>query len=170
MQRQSLWARMHDWVLVEAQLPEPMPGSVLEGTGVRVRGHLERADPNATEGIVRCDKASSDASRPVEYLVTGSAMEATDFGIDAGSRSGHGGSDVVLTVNGFLIQTQVDAWARDVTHGSRLSVRGELFVIPYYEWDDFELVDTRGTWTVRETSRLTDGDILLRLLPLFPSH
>lgn len=51
-------------------------------------------------------------------------------------------------MNGFLIQAQVDGWARDVAPGSHLSVRGELSVIACYEWDSFGLVDTRGSRTV----------------------
>jgi hypothetical protein len=169
MQTQSLWVRMHDWLLDEAQLPEPTPGSTLQDTGIRMRGQVTRAHPRAAEEIVRGNNGEDEAPRPVEDRVTGSVIAASDFDLDAGSLSRHGGSDVVLNVNGFLIQIQVDGRARDVTHGSRLSVRGELLVIPYYEWEDFGLVDTRSAWTVTETSRLTGGDILLRLLPALPS-
>ena len=86
-------------------------------------------------------------------------MSASDLDTD----SGHGGADVVLSVNGFAVQAQIDGWSRDVVRGTRLSVRGELLVIPNYEWADFDLVDTRGTWAVEETLRLPDGDMLLRL-------
>lgn len=155
---ESLWVRMHDWIAVEAELPDPMPGSVLEGTGLRVRGALAPTEPGTVEGLVRCERVVGD-SQTVEYLVTGSAVSARDFDTD----SGHGGADVVLEVNGFPIQAQTDGWSRDVVHGSRLSVRGELHVIPYYEWTAFDLVDTRGTWAVEEARRLRGGDMLLRL-------
>jgi hypothetical protein len=150
---------MHDWILVEADLPDPLPGFVLEGTGLRVRGALEPPDPGALEGLVRCEPAADESSQTVKYVVTGSTVHASDFDTD----SGHGGADVVLTVNGSSIQVQTDGWSVDVAHGSLLRVQGELLVIPYYEWADFDLVDTRGTWAVEDTLRLPNGDMLLRL-------
>ena len=99
---------MHDWILVEADLPDPLPGSVLEGTGLRVRGALEPPDPGALEGLVRCEPAAGESSQTVEYVVTGSTVHASDFDTD----SGHGGADVVLTVNGSSIQVQTDGWSR----------------------------------------------------------
>lgn len=99
MQSQSLWVRMHDWILVEAALLEPTPGSVLEGTGVRVRGVRERADLRAEESIVEHVVTAGEVSHWVEYLVTGSAMEARDA--DRGSGLQHGGTEAVLTLNGF---------------------------------------------------------------------
>jgi len=169
IQPQSVWVRMHDWILVEAELPEPITDSVLEGTGLRVRGAVEHGDPGAEEGIAPSHKPTDADSQTVEYLVTGTVLEANDFDSDQGAGSRHSGTDVVLTVNGSLIQAQLDGWARDFTQGSHLSMRGELFVIPYYEWDDFGLVDTRSTWKVEGTRRLPDGDVLLRLLPVLVS-
>lgn len=160
---------MHDWIPVEAELPEPFTDSVLEGTGLRVRGAVERVDPGAEEGIARSHEPTDADSQTVEYLVTGKVLVANDFDSGQGAGSRHSGTDVVLTVNGSLIQAQLDGWARDFTHGSRMSVRGELLVIPYYEWDDFELVDTRSTWKVESTRRLPDGDLLLQLLPVLAS-
>jgi hypothetical protein len=152
---------MYDWVPVEAGLPDPMPGSVLEGTGLRVRGVLESVDPSAKEGLLLAEGKTSTIARVVEYDVTGHVVKANDFDVDVG----HGGADVVLSVNGSLLHVQIDGWAREITRGSRLRVRGELLVIPDYEWDAFELVDVRGAWIVEESQRLLDGDLLLRLLP-----
>lgn len=165
-QPQALWVRMQGWVLVEAELPEPVTDSVLEGTGLRVRGSVERGDPGAEEAIARSHKATDADSQTVEYVVTGQVLEANDFDSDQGSGSRHSGTDVVITVNGSLIQAQLEGWARDFSLGSRLSVRGELLVIPYYEWGDFGLVDTRSTWSVEEARRLPEGDLLLRMLPV----
>ena len=163
IQPQPLWVRMHDWIVVEAELSEPMREAVLEGTGLRVRGAVERGDPGTEEGIARSHEPTDVDSRTEEYVVTGTVLEATDFESDQGAGSRHGGTDVILTVNGSQIQAQLDGWARDFTHGSRLSVRGELLVIPYYEWDRLRVVDTRSTWKVEATRRLPDGDLLLLL-------
>lgn len=65
-------------------------------------------DHEAVEGLVRCEKAGDEALT-VEYLVTGSVLEASDVDVDSGSGSRHGG-DVVVTVNGSLIQAQLDGW------------------------------------------------------------
>jgi hypothetical protein len=160
---------MHDWILVEANLAEPSPGSVLDETGIRVRGTLGHVGPEVVEGVVRCDNVIGAEAETVAYLVTGSVLQADDFDVDFGSGPRHGGADVVLSVNGCLIQVQLEGWARDVTQGSHVRVRGELLVIPYYEWDDSGLVDTRGAWKVEQTRRLPGGDIALRLVPLLPS-
>jgi hypothetical protein len=165
---QTLWVRMAHWIPVEAETPEPAPRSMLSGTGIRVRGVIERADPADDDGLVPDEKAAGDAPRTVEYVITGTVADAHDFEFDSGAGSEHGGTDIVLSVDGLLVQAQVQGWARDVVHGSRLRVRGELSVIAYHEWDDFGLVDTRDSWTVEETLALAAGDYLLRLSPRPP--
>src|SRR6188474_3135112 len=84
VQGQALWVRMYDWVPVEAGLPDPMPGSVLEGTGLRVRGVLESVDPSAKEGLLLAEGKTSTIARVVEYDVTGHVVKANDFDVDVG--------------------------------------------------------------------------------------
>lgn len=55
--------------------------------------------------------------------------------------------------------------AADVVEGARVTVTGELFVGPDYEWEAFELPDTRADWTVPDVTRpVPYGDVWVDLV------
>jgi hypothetical protein len=163
---ESIWVRMAHCVPVEAEWPEPVQGAVLSNIGIRLLGSAKCADPLEDKAIVPRDEPLSSPHRTVEYVVTGSVVSARDFQVNMGAGPQHSGVELVLTINGRLIQAQVEGHASDVEPGSRLSLRGELVVIGNYEWEDFELVDTRAPWLVTEIRQFSnDGDYLLRLIP-----
>ena len=98
--------------------------------------------------------------------MTGSFVSARDDQVDIGSSPRHAGVDVVLSVNGDLIQAQVpEAAAKDLEGGTHLTVRGEISLIADHEWDGFALVDTRRSWSVEEVQHVGSGDYLLLLRP-----
>ncbi len=98
--------------------------------------------------------------------MTGSVVTATDYQSDMGSGPRHAGTDVVLSVNGDLLQCQITGPASDIEIGSDLTVRGRLSHIGDYEWDAFGLLDTRRAWSIEEVQRLPDDDLMLRLRPV----
>ncbi|GAA3130762.1 hypothetical protein JOF29_007512 [Kribbella aluminosa] len=147
-------------------MPELVPGAVLPNIGIRVLGSVERVDPLEDEGIApRKDPLASPPPVTVDYVVAGTVERSRDFQVDVGAGPQHAGVELVLTVNGHLLQAQVDGQARDIEPGSRLILSGELVVIGEYEWEAFDLVDTRAPWSVEETRRVSNGDYLLRLVP-----
>ena len=149
------------WVRAWA-LGQPIAGGVLPYEGIRVSGTVEPSSSPVREGISPTDQPLDDP-HAVEYVVTGSVVTATDFQADTGSGPRHAGTDVVLSVNGDLMQAQIPGPARDVEVGSVLTVRGPLRHIDNHEWDAFGLVETRRAWSVEEVRHLPDGDLLLRL-------
>ncbi|GAA3117395.1 hypothetical protein GCM10010530_44700 [Kribbella aluminosa] len=155
---------MH-WVPVEAEWPEPVQGAVLPNIGIRLLGSVACADPSEEDGIDPREESPGTPRGTVEYVVTGSVARARDFEVDTGAGGQSAGVELVLTVNGRLIQAQVDGRARDVEPGSRLRLRGEFLVIGDYEWEAFDLVDTRASWSVEEMRQFSTGDYLLRLVP-----
>jgi hypothetical protein len=161
----SVWVRVAEWMWFDGQLPDPVPGWVLPSVGIRVLGTVDEMGPTAEEGILPCAEEPGNTAGAVEYVVTGSVVNADDFQVDTGSGARHAGAELVLTVDGLLFQAQIDGQARDVSLGALVRVRGELFMIAEYEWEDFDLVDTRAPWSIEEALRLPDGDFRLRLLP-----
>jgi hypothetical protein len=142
---------------------------VLPNIGIRLLGSVGRADPLEEEGIVPREESLGTPRVTVEYVVTGSVANARDFEVDMGADTQHAGVELVMSVNGRLIQAQVGGRARDVEPGSRLRLRGEFVVIGDYEWEAFDLLDTRASWSVEEMLQLSTGDYLLRLVPVSQS-
>jgi hypothetical protein len=159
----GIWVRLADWVLVEADLPKPVAGTVLAQMGIRVYGALEQANDTAEDGLITESLPSAADPRTPVYLVTGRVESSRVFDTNMGSGMRPAGLELVIGVGGFRLQAQVDGKADDVATGSRGAVRGTLFVIGQYEWEDFGLVDTRGDLKIEETLNQPDGDYLLRL-------
>jgi hypothetical protein len=155
-----LWARSMDW-----ELDNPAAGDVLAGEGIRIFGSVE-TPPNPVEGIHPGEIDLGGAGPTATYVVTGSVVSARDYQVDLGSGPRHAGAHVVLSVTGDLIQAQVPAAAAtDLQRDAQLTVRGEISLVADYEWDAFELVDTRRSWSVEEVQHLGSGDYLLLLRP-----
>jgi hypothetical protein len=49
--------------------------------------------------------------------------------------------------------------------GARATVCGEVDLIAQYEWDAFDLAETRRRWSIEDVRRLDAGDYLLLLRP-----
>jgi len=155
-----LWVRVRAWELGD----QLFVGEVLPSQAIRVTGTVEPFHAPVRERISQVDGPHVDPDA-VEYVVTGSVVTATDYQSDTGSGPHHAGTDVVLSVNGDLMQSQIAGPASDIDIGSALTVRGRLSHIGDYEWDAFGLVDTRRAWAIEEVHRLPDDDLMLRLRP-----
>lgn len=155
-----MWARSTGW-----ELDNPAAGDVLAREGIRIFGSVE-TPPNPVEGILPGEVDLGGAGPTATYVVAGSVVSARDYQVDFGSGPRHAGVHVVLSVTGDLIQAQVPAAAaRDLQRDAPLTVRGEISLVADYEWDAFELVDTRRSWSVEEVQHLGSGDYLLLLRP-----
>ena len=158
-----LWARLADWVRVEGDLPQPLQGSVLPHVGIRAYGTVERVSDAVDVGLIAESQPSDTDPRTPVYAVTATVESSRDFEADTGSGSQHAGLELVLDARRCRLQAQVEGHAHDVEIGSRVTVRGTLFVIGQYEWEAFGLVDTRADWRIEETLTQPDGDYVLRL-------
>jgi hypothetical protein len=149
-----------DW-----ELDNPAAGDVLPGEGIRIFGSVETS-MNPVEGIVSSEVNPDGTGRTNTYVVMGSVVSARDYQVNFGPGPRHAGAQVVLSVNGDLMQAQVPrVTASDIEHGDLLTVSGEISIIADYEWDAFGLVDTRRSWSVEEVQHLGSGDYLLLLRP-----
>jgi hypothetical protein len=162
-----MWVRLSDSMIIDAQPPLPSAGSVLSAVGLRARGDLIDAVPGSAEGIVEIGGRDGAGPQDVLYELTGVAGEAADFegGMEREGRR-HWGAEFVLTVNGSAFQVQFDGAANEVVGGSRVIVRGKLFVVGDYEWEAFPLRDTRAQWLVEDVVILDGGDTMIDLAPM----
>lgn len=152
-----LWARSMHWELVN-----PAAGDVLPCEGIRIFGSIE-IPLNPVEGI-HPGEVAIDGARPAAYVLTGSLVRASDYQVDMGPGPQHAGAEMVLSVSGVLIQAQTpEVAAKDLEGNVYLTVRGDISLIADYEWDAFELVDTRRSWSVEQVQDLGSGDYLLLL-------
>lgn len=55
------------------------------------------------------------------------------------------------------------ALASDVVENSRVTVTGSFELVGEYEWDSFELPDTRADWLVNQVVELSGGGALVDL-------
>src|ERR1044072_2631775 len=92
----------------------PAAGDVLTDEGIRILGSIE-TPLNPVEGI-RLGEADGGGAGPTPiYVVTGSVVSAMDYQVDFGSGPDHAGANVVLSVNGDLIQAEIPgATAKDL--------------------------------------------------------
>jgi hypothetical protein len=157
--------RLPDWALVEEQWPVPVAGAVLFDIGIRLRGAVVDVAGRGEGVVADSGRVVGESFAAVESVVTGRVVHARDFAVDEGSGPRHAGVELVLSVDDRLMHAQIGGQAGEVEVGSLLSVRGQLCVIGDYEWDAFDLVDTRGSWSVVELRRLLHGDYLVGLLP-----
>ena len=157
-----VWAWSGDW-----ELENPVAGDVLPHDGIRISGSAERSqDPD--EGIWP-DRIRLDGDEPrARYRVTGRIVSATDCFYDMGAGAGlqHSGARVVLSVHEQPMQASVAAHARDLELGTRLTIRGDISLVHYYEWDAFDLVDTRRSWSVEDVRNLEPGYYLVLIRPM----
>jgi hypothetical protein len=92
--------------------------------------------------------------------MTGIASGAQDVWTST-KRSGpgqHFGGECVVTVGADRFQVQFNGNASDVVAGSRVTVTGALELVGEYEWEAFELTDTRADWLVTDVVDLPGGD------------
>lgn len=150
-------------MIVEGEPPLPEAGSLIRAVGVRINGAAEPAGRSAIDGIANA--RSTDPSEHL-YALTGVASEARDVYASGGPDGDEHqlvGAEFVLSVGSARFQARVHGPASDVRAGSRVTVTGRLGLVGAYEWDAFELVDTRSDWLVAEVQPLPDGGVSLDL-------
>lgn len=158
-----MWVRVLEWMLVEKVPPRPDAGSLLRSVGVRLHGVATAADATP-DGVVEVPDPDSSTHRSV-YALTGTASDAQDFWTNTKrwGRGQHSGAEFVLTVGADRFQVHFLGHASDVVSGSRVTATGGLSLVGEYEWDGFELTDTRADWLVTKVVDLPDGDIMVEL-------
>lgn len=145
----------------------PEVGSVLMGVGVRVIGEVSPAPPGSRDEVKE-DRAA--ASHLAVYRLTGRADHARDVhvsGLEPGVH--HVGTEFALTVGVTRYQVSTGGHAADVTAGSHVVVTGRLELVGGYEWDAFDLSDTRTDWLVSAAKPAiwpSRSDALIDLHPL----
>ncbi|TDO60793.1 hypothetical protein EV651_10765 [Kribbella sp. VKM Ac-2571] len=153
-----MWVRLMHWMIADGEPGLPNVDSLLTGVGLRARGDVTAATPDSPDGIV---EAQGGQPHEVIYRLTGRASEPKDFDVDTGAGGRHAGAEFVLTVGSDRYQAQSDGWARDVPTGSRVTVTGRLEVVGEYEWDAFELGESRADWLVKAVATPPDGDDIM---------
>ncbi|PFG17099.1 hypothetical protein ATK74_1660 [Propionicimonas paludicola] len=158
-----MWVRVMGWMMADDEPPRPSVGSLLRSVGVRARGAVVAADPREPDGIVEVAGGSGPGEQV--YAVTGIASEVRDIwsGAERGRRREHCGAEFVLRVGADQFQVQFDGHASEVASGARVTVTGRLELVGEYEWESFQLPDTRTDWLVTEIVELSDDDISARL-------
>lgn len=163
-----LWVRLAEWEVVDGEVEEPTPGSVLRAMAVSVDGRCEPLEADALEGgppkgVVAVDDPPFSGPRIPEYIVTGMVVQAGDVVADYGGGPTHVGAELLLQVNDWRLYAQVEGWASELNPRSRfpVRVRGHLHFVASYALDAFDLVDIRADWSVVGVARLPDGDSLV---------
>jgi hypothetical protein len=159
----GMWVRLMDWMIADAEPPMPRVGELLSGLGIRVRGAVTPALPERPDGIVEIE-----APKPhqVRYQLTGSVIDPRDFEVDGGGGDEHTGAEFVLSVGDDRFQVQFEGTARDIQPGSRVTVADPLSIVGAYEWDGFQLTESRADWFVRAAVRADRGDTVLDLVSM----
>ena len=158
-----MWVAIRDWMLADQEPPLPSVGSVLRSAGVSVRGTVAVAEPDAPDSIAEIGTTLGASPQFVVYVLTGAAALVRDVDSDAGRQRRHSGAEFVLTVSGLRFQVRFDGSARDVLAGSRVVVRGQLSLVADYEWEAFQLAESRADWRVRDVVALDTGDVMVDL-------
>lgn len=83
---------------------------------------------------------------------------------DRGSR--HAGVEFLLLVATDRFQVQADGRASQVPAGSRVTVTGRLELVGEYEWDAFQIEESRAEWLVKALAPAGDDDVMLDLVAL----
>lgn len=157
-----MWVRLMDWMVADAEPPMPRVGEHVNGVGIRVRGTVRPAPVDHPDGVVEIEAAKPHEMR---YQLTGSVIDPRDFEVDQeGGR--HAKGEFVLAVRDDRFQVQLEGTTRDIQPGSRVTVDGPLFVVGAYEWDDFQLTESRADWFVRAAVRADRGDTMLDLVSM----
>jgi hypothetical protein len=114
---ESVWVRSRHW-----ELDNPRPGDDLSHDGIRISGSVQ--EPTRSEGVTRRENADDVAGAASDYVMTGWIVSAMDFQVDMGAGPEHGGTDVVLSMGGELVQARVQGPGFDLGSGcSRHRVR-----------------------------------------------
>ncbi|WP_017934283.1 hypothetical protein [Nocardioides sp. Iso805N] len=161
-----MWVRIMEWMLVDDEPPRPAPGSLLRSVGLRVHGVATVADATTPDGLAEVQNSDGAGQPRSVYALTGTADAAQDIWTNIGERQErdqHAGSEFVLTIGADRFQVQIEGPASNVPPDSRVTVTGELRLVGEYEWDAFELTDTRADWVVRSVVALARGDIAVDL-------
>jgi len=158
-----MWVAIREWMLADQEPPLPTVGSVLRSVGVRVSGIVAVAQPDAPDAITEIGTTLDASPQFVEYMLSGAAGPARDVKIHAGRRGRQSGAELVLTVGELRFQVRFDGSARDVPAGSRVVVRGQLSLVADYEWEAFQLGDSRADWQVRDVVALDAGGAMVDL-------
>ena len=171
-----MWVTVSDWMLVDDEPPRPVAGSMLRSVGVRIQaqGGVKSADSATPDGVVEVPPADGVSARVVRgahrrsvYKLTGYAATAEDVWVGTGRRwtrkLQHDGAEFVLTAGDDQFQVHINGHAWEVVPDTRLTVTGCLTLIAEYEWDAYQLADTRGDWLVTAVVELRGGDIQVDL-------
>jgi hypothetical protein len=158
-----MWVRLMDWMIADAEPPMPQVGQHVKGVGIRVRGTVSPAALDRPEGLVEIEAAKP---HQVRYELTGSVVDPRDFEVDQDGGGRHARGEFVLAVGHDRYQVQLEGSTRDIQLGSRVTAEGPLFVVGAYEWDDFQLTESRADWLVRAAVRADRGDTMLDLVSI----
>ena len=152
--------RISRWMIADGEPPMPRWGSVLAGVGFRVHGEPVPVTDGVPDGV-EVLPATGPAVDGTTCAVTGTVSDVR--AVEAGSVPGLGvqvvGAELVLTAGQDRFQVHLGGRAHDVRPGSRVTVTGELVLVGAYEWEAFDLPDTRGDWAVQRVLGLSDGDV-----------
>ncbi len=158
-----MWVRLMDWMIADAEPPMPQVGEHLNGVGIRVRGTVRSAPLDRPDGV---DEIEAARPHQVRYQLTGKVIEPRDFEVDEDGGDKHARGEFVLAVRDDRFQVQLEGSTRDIQPGSRVTVDGPLFIVGAYEWDDFQLTESRADWLVRSAVRADRGDTMLDLVSM----
>ena len=158
-----MWVAVYDWMLADNEPPLPSVGSMLRAVGVRLTGTLAAAEPGAADAIAEIAATNDPVPWLVEYVVTGTAGQARDFEFEVDRRRRQSAGEFVLTVNDYRFQVRFDGWAHDLALDSRVAVRGKLSAVGGYEWDAFQLTESRADWRVGDVVVLDGGGAMIDL-------
>lgn len=130
-----------------------------------MRGVVTAATETAKQGIQELQVNEGSLSYRDSYALTGVASEARDVwtGEKRWRRHEHAGAELVLTVGVDRFQVQFDGSASRVTANSQVTVTGALELVGEYEWEAFDLTDTRADWLVQRVVNLPTGDLMVDL-------
>lgn len=161
-----MWVALPDWMVVDGAVPPPRPRTVLTRVGLRIRGDWFDAD-SAQSDRVSLVPIDSNAPRRIRYRATGTAGEVTTYEFNTGSGPQIAGSEFVLRLGAFGLQAQVPPDVPGPIAGSRLTIEGPVAVVGDYEWEAFDLSDTRADWWIRDVVEGPLGDdIMLDVEPV----
>lgn len=158
-----MWVRIADWMLVDDEPPRPVPASLLHSVGVRVRGEVSAADDATPDGVVAMPRGDRADPEVRAYAMTGIATDPREIRIKT-TRWGRGesaGAEFVLSIGPDRFQVQFGGNVADMAPHSRVTVIGTLELVGAYEWDAFELRDTRADFAVYQVISMSNGDILV---------
>lgn len=159
-----VWVRVEKWMIVDGEQPLPTAGSALRSAGLRVRGAVTGAGNATPDGVVEVQRAAAAGQPGRVYAITGVVGNAKDVFVGTGRprvRHRRVGAEFLLTVGEDRFHVSFDGRGADVTPDSRVTVTGELELLGEYEWEAFDLIDTRADWRVADVARLPNGDVLV---------